>query len=204
MKALIKIPYPIIVEGKYDKIALENVVDTLIIKTDGFRIFKDTEKTSLIRILYKKCGGIVILCDSDNAGNMIRAHLKTILGKDANVINLYTPQIKGREKRKSVPSKEGFLGVEGMPKDVLEGIFSKGGIAFCETKKGKKITKTDMFFYDLSGKENSSQNRKSFMKYLSLPENLSSSALLDVLNTYYTYEEFIEVTKEWQNSQDKN
>lgn len=201
---MIKIPYPVIVEGKYDKITLENVVDALIIKTDGFKIFKDKEKTALIRTLYKKCGGVVILCDSDNAGNMIRAHLKNILGKSANVINLYTPQIKATEKRKSVPSKEGFLGVEGMTKDVLESLFLENGIAFSEIKKDKKITKADMFFFSLSGTQNSNSARKNFMKYLSLPQNLSSSALLDVLNTYYTYDEFIEVTKKWQNSQDKN
>ena len=201
---MIKIPYPIIVEGKYDKITLENVVDALIIKTDGFKIFKDKEKTSLISGLYKKCGGIVLLCDSDNSGNMIRAHLKNILGKDANIINLYTPQIKGREKRKNTPSKEGFLGVEGISKEILENVFSECGIAFCETKKDKKITKADMFFYGLSGKENSNEARKNFMRYLSLPENLSSSALLDVLNTYFTYDEFIEVTNKWQNSQDKS
>ncbi len=201
---MIKVPYPIIVEGKYDKIALENVVDALIIKTDGFGIFKDKEKTSLIRSLYEKCGGIVVLCDSDNAGNMIRAHLKKFLSANANIINIYTPQIKGTEKRKTAPSKEGFLGVEGMPKDQLKNLFLKSGIDFSVSKKGKKITKADMFSLGLSGKQNSSDKRKNFMKYLSLPENLSSSALLDVLNTYYTYEEFIEVTKKWQNSQDKN
>ncbi len=201
---MIKIPYPIIVEGKYDKITLENVVDTLIIKTDGFKIFKDKEKTDLIRSVYKKCGGIVAFCDSDNAGNMIRAHLKKILGENANIINIYTPQIKGTEKRKTTPSKEGFLGVEGMSKEVLQDIFLKSGIHFSAALKSKRITKSDMFAFGLSGNENSSANRKNFMKFLSLPENLSSSALLDVLNTYYTYDEFIEVTKKWQNSQDKN
>lgn len=201
---MIKIPYPIIVEGKYDKITLENIVDSLIIKTDGFRIFKDKEKISLIRSVYKKCGGVVLLCDSDNAGNMIRAHLKKILGANANIINIYTPQIEGTERRKTAPSKEGFLGVEGMPKETLENIFLKSGITFSHIQKSRKITKADMFSFSLSGTKNSSNARKSFMKYLNLPQNLSSSALLDVLNTYYTYDEFIEVTQKWQNSQDKN
>ena len=201
---MIKIPYPIIVEGKYDKIALENVVDALIIKTDGFRIFKDKQKCELIRSLGIKCGGVVILCDSDNAGNLIRSHLKGILPADTNIINVYTPQIIGKEKRKASPSKEGFLGVEGMTKEALEQAFLKSGITLTERKASKRITKNDMFFLGLSGGQSSTENRKSLMKYLSLPENLSSSALLDILNTYYTYDEFIEVTKKWQGSHTKN
>ena len=204
VKHLIKIKYPIVVEGKYDKITLTNIVDALIIKTDGFSIFKDTEKCRMIRTLAEKTGGIVVLTDSDNAGNMIRAHLKNIISDAAEIINVYVPVIKGKEKRKTAPSKEGILGVEGMDKDILLDAFQKSGLIYEKVLEHKKITKTDMFLYGLSGGSNSRENRKSFLKFINLPENLSSNALLDIVNTYFTYTEFVEVVKKWQNSKDKN
>lgn len=191
---LIKLNIPIIVEGKYDKITLENVVDTLIISTDGFRIFKNKEMCDLIRTLAIE-KGIIVMTDSDGAGQVIRNHIKNIAA-DGKIINVYVPQLKGKEKRKNAPSKEGFLGVEGLSKEVLSEALLKYGVQSesCDTPK-KRITKTDFFELGLSGGANSGENRNKLILKLGLPSNLSSTALLDVVNTLYTYEEFIEMVK---------
>lgn len=202
---MIKLSFPLIVEGKYDKITLENIVDTLIITTNGFAVFRDKEKCALIRTVSEKCGGVIIMADSDNAGNMIRAHLKNIIGDKAKIINVYVPSIKGKEKRKTKESKEGFLGVEGMEKQVIIDALKKSGAVTDEIKeRERKITKTDMFLCGLSGGNDSSYKRKELLKYIGLPQNLSSSALLDILNTYFSYEEFKEMIEKWQKKETKN
>ena len=191
---MIKLRQPVIVEGKYDKITLQNVVDALIISTDGFGIFKNKEKRDMIRQLAEK-NGIIIMTDSDSAGNMIRAHIKNIVG-ESKIINVYVPVLKGKEKRKNAPSKEGILGVEGMSRDIIIDALQKSGVVGEEkVLSGKKITKTDLFCMGLSGGENSSQKRKELLKKLSLPQSLSPNAMLDILNTLYTYEEFCEVAE---------
>ena len=187
---MIKLKMPIIVEGKYDKITLSNVVDTLIISTDGFRIFKNKEMCDLIRTLSQK-DGIIVMTDSDSAGNVIRNHIKNI-ASSGKIINIYVPQLKGKEKRKSAPSKEGFLGVEGISKEILLETFKKYGIMGEQVEADiRKITKTDLFELGLSGGENSTQYREKMLLKLNLPKNLSSKAMLDVLNVLFTYEEFI-------------
>lgn len=193
---MISLKYPVIVEGKYDKITLENVIDTLIIATNGFRIFKDKEKCAMIRKL-AKTSGLVIMTDSDSAGALIRSYIKKIAG-ECEIINVYVPTLKGKEKRKASPSKEGLLGVEGMSGEVILRSLEKSGV-FAEktTEKRRKITKNDMFLLGLSGSENSSEKRKALLKKLELPESLSSSAMLDVINNLFTYDEFL---KEAQNS----
>jgi len=189
---LISLKSPVIVEGKYDKITLENVIDTLIIATDGFRIFKDKQKCAMIRKLAQN-NGIIIMTDSDSAGALIRAYIKKIVG-DSEIINVYVPTLPGKEKRKSAPSKEGFLGVEGMSAQTIRESLEKSGVFSCEKDKNRrKITKNDMFCLGLSGVQNSGEKRKALLKKLELPESLSSSAMLDVLNNLYTYEEFCEV-----------
>lgn len=194
---MIRLEYPVIVEGKYDKITLENVIDATIIPTNGFSLFKDKEKCSMIRALAQK-KGIIVLTDSDNAGNMIRAYIKKIAG-DCRIINLYTPRISGKEKRKPHSGKEGILGVEGMETSLLEELFSQNGIDFSqEDAKTPKITKNDLYFLGLSGGENCTEKRKGLLKELGLPENLSSSAMLDVINTLYTPEKFREAVNKWQ------
>lgn len=191
---MIKVLQPIIVEGKYDKITLENVVDGLIIPTNGFGIFKDTEKCRMIRSLAQK-NGIIIMTDSDSAGALIRAHIKKIVG-DATIYNAYVPCLKGKEKRKDHHSREGFLGVEGMDKAVIISALERCGIkASEEDYDRRKITKTDMFIYGLSGGENSSATRKALLEFLELPQSLSPNALLDVLNNMLSYEEFTEVVE---------
>ena len=151
---MIKLDMPIIVEGKYDKITLENVVDTLIISTDGFRIFKDSQMCALIRTLAEQ-KGIIVMTDSDGAGQVIRNHIKNI-ASSGKIINVYVPQLRGKEKRKSTASKEGFLGVEGLSKDILKEALLKYGVTSSEENGSKrKITKTDFYMLSLSGGQNS-------------------------------------------------
>lgn len=202
---MIKLKLPLIVEGKYDKITLENIVDGLIITTNGFSLFKDKEKCSLIKSVAIKCGGVIVMTDSDNAGNMIRAHLKNIIGKEVKIINVYVPSIKGKEKRKTKQSKEGILGVEGMKKQVIvEALEKSGAVCPLFTENSKSITKTDMFLYGLSGCASAAENRKKLLEYLELPQNLSSNAMFDILNTYFSYEAFEEMIKRWQNGEIKS
>ena len=155
---MIKIKKPIIVEGKYDKITLENTVDALIIPTNGFGIFKDKEKCRLIRLLAEKNGGIIVMTDSDSAGSVIRAYLKNIVGKQP-IINVYVPCLKGKEKRKAQVSKEGLLGVEGMNKQTILEALKRSGVTEEITTERKVITKTDLFSLGLSGTEKSGENR---------------------------------------------
>ena len=189
---------PVIVEGKYDKKTLENVVDALIIPTDGFAVFKDREKCALIRRLAEK-NGIIVMTDSDSAGAVIRAYIKKI-ADGAKIVNVYVPSIKGKERRKDSPSKEGLLGVEGMTEEVILRALEKSGVGISDSKKPKperRITKNDMYMFGLSGSKDSSLKRKRLLKKLGLPENLSSSAMLDVINDMYGYERFEEVIKDF-------
>lgn len=195
---MIKVNEAIVVEGKYDKIKLSSIVDGLIIETNGFRIFKDKEKINLLRNLAKK-RGILIFTDSDSAGFLIRNYISSIIPKE-NIKHAYIPDIYGKEKRKYNYSKEGKLGVEGIPKKIIEKSLKDAGVIFKETelvKKNKReITKIDLYDYGLSGRDNSSELRKAFLKQLNLPEHLSVNSLVKVLNCSLTYEEFeIEIRK---------
>ena len=200
---MIKLDMPVIVEGKYDKITLENVIDGLIIPTDGFGIFKNKEKCAMIRALAEK-NGVIVMTDSDSAGHLIRAHIKNIVGK-ARITNVYVPCLKGKEKRKTEKSKEGLLGVEGMTPEIIKQSLLKSGVTGREIqKKERNISKTDMFLAGLSGTENSAILRKELLQKLELPQSLSPNAMLDILNTLFTYEEFTEVIAEWQEEKIKN
>ena len=196
---MIKINEAVIVEGKYDKIKLSAILDTVIIETDGFAIFKDKEKQKLIRFLSEK-RGIVIMTDSDSAGFKIRNFINGIT-KSNNIKNVYMPDIYGKEKRKTESSKEGKLGVEGMKTDVIISALNKAGVLCSENEKtnGKEITHTDFFEDGVSGGENSSEIRKMLAKELELPERISSSSLLKIINSYMTYDEYKEAIKIVQN-----
>lgn len=194
MKALIKLDRPVIVEGKYDKITLENVIDALIIPTDGFGIFKNREKIEMIRALSKD-KGVIVMTDSDSAGAVIRAYLKKVLG-DTEIINVYVPALGGKERRKAKYSKEGLLGVEGMSPEIIADALKKSGAAVERAPEKRKITKTDMFTAGLSGREDSAAARRDFLRFLGLPQSLSSSAMLDVINNMMTYEEFTEKVRQ--------
>ena len=199
---MIKLTQPIIVEGKYDKITLDNIVDTLIITTNGFSVFKDAEKCELIRTLAQK-DGVIVMTDSDGAGNLIRSHIKNI-ANGGKVINICLPQILGKEKRKVSPSKEGFLGVEGTPKEIIENALIKSGVLCKEDETKEKLTKNDMYFLGLSGRENSREKRRRILNYLNLPQNLSPNIMLDVINTLYTKKEFEKAVEECQNPYGKS
>lgn len=185
---MLEISKPIIVEGKYDKIRLSRIVKAHIVTTDGFGIFSKAEKTALIRRLAAK-SGVIVLTDSDGAGLVIRNHIRNILPAN-QVFHIYTPQIKGKEKRKTAPSKAGFLGVEGMELAWLEEAlapFADGG-----AKPLMSLTKAELYALGLSGREDSASRRKELARFLQLPDNLSANALLEAINLLVTEEEFAE------------
>ena len=215
---MLKIKEAIIVEGKYDKIRLSSIVDTVIIETNGFRIFSDKEKQKLIRKI-AEVRGILVLTDSDGAGFVIRNFLKGSIQTD-KVKHCYIPQIKGKEKRKAQHSKEGFFGVEGIDNSILLDAIKKSGATIlsdygentenkneesgCENENHKKpdgeiksygndknreLTKADLFSLGLTGTKNAESNRKSLLKYLDMPTYLSTNAMLTVLNCLYSPEE---------------
>lgn len=187
---MIKLKQAVIVEGKYDKIKLKSIIDAPIITTDGFGIFKNREKMALIKSLAQK-RGIIIMTDSDSAGFMIR---KKICGSvnSGRILNVYIPDIFGKERRKAHSSKEGKLGVEGVPKDVILTALKRAGVTSTESvKSGGEITKADLFELGLSGRPNSAQKRLALLKSLNLPENMTANSLLEVLNIFFTKEEFL-------------
>ena len=192
---MIKLEQAIIVEGKYDKIKLSSIIDGVIIVTNGFSIFKDKEKCELIRF-YAQNIGIIILTDSDTAGFKIRNYIKGIV-KNGQIKNVYIPDVFGKEKRKLKPSKEGKLGVEGLSKEVIFDSFKKAGILFeVNTKVGEQITRLDLYEDGLSGTKNSSENRKKFLKRLDLPELLTTSSMLEVINSMLTKEDYKKIMAE--------
>ena len=184
---MIKLKEAVIVEGKYDKIKLSSLVDGLIITTDGFGIFKDREKRELIKTLAKK-RGIIILTDSDSAGFLIRSHIKGFVS-EGEIKNVFIPDVFGKEKRKSAPSKEGKLGVEGMDRELLENALKKAGIVEQKTNpNAKKVLKSDLFEDGISGGADSNAKRTRLLKELGLPERMS--ALLETVNALYSFEEY--------------
>lgn len=178
----------IVVEGKYDKIKLSSMVDGVIICTGGFRVYKDKEMQAMLRALAKK-QGLAVLTDSDTAGFRIRGFLRSICGKE-NIVDVYIPDLYGKEKRKDHPSKEGKLGVEGVPEEVLQKAFADAGIgAELVLQKKDPITKMDLFELGLSGRAESALRRKQLMKHLTLPEHLTTNALVTVLDALMSREE---------------
>jgi len=185
----------IIVEGRYDKNTVSQIISGTIIETAGFGIFSDKEKLALLRRLANK-RGVIILTDSDKAGFFIRGRLRGILGS-INIKHAYIPGIEGRERRKTEPSKEGMLGVEGMKPDVIIKALERAGASFEDESMKREhtelITKTDLFSTGLSGGAGSLQKRRDLLKRLDLPERLSANALLDVLNILFTRDEFMDM-----------
>ena len=186
---MIKLKQAVIVEGRYDKIKLKNIIDAPIIETNGFRIFNDKQRQSLIRQIADK-RGILIMTDSDGAGFVIRNFLKGTVDK-SKIKNCYIPQLSGKEKRKVRGSAEGFLGVEGVPDEVIIEAVRKSGAEIIgeETVKRNEITKADLFSLGLTGTENSAQKRKQLLDKLNLPGYLSTNAMLTALNCLYSLEE---------------
>ncbi len=175
----LKIPYPILVEGKYDKIKLDSLLEARILTTEGFGIFRQKEKALLLRKITEQFP-LIVLTDSDGAGLVIRNYVNSILPKD-RLIHLYTPTIAGKERRKDTPSKTGLLGVEGMDADCLRTLFAPFAK---ESPISQTIPLTKGDFYDmgLSGGQNSAEKRKRLCLLLELPQDLSANALLDAIN----------------------
>ena len=188
----LKIPYTIIVEGKYDKIKIASIADACIITTEGFGVFKSEERLALIKKLSER-SKIIVLTDSDGAGKVIRSHITSAIPRD-RLIQLYIPQVKGKERRKDHASKEGYLGVEGIDAqrlyDLLSPFAEKNGE---EIRTREEITKADMFSCGLTGGEGSAEKRDELSAKLDLPSKMTPNALLSALNVLITREEFFEL-----------
>lgn len=183
---MLNISKPIIVEGKYDREKILSIANARVITTNGFGVFKDKELTRYIRKLAEK-EGVIVLTDSDGAGLLIRNKINSILPKD-KVFNIYIPEVKGKEKRKKEPSKQGLLGVEGIDSDWL-----KNALAEFDGKEPDKtayLTKTDMYLLGLSGKSESGNLRKELARKLDLPTNISSTSLVSAINLLISEEDF--------------
>lgn len=191
MEEKIKLTEAVIVEGKYDKIKLSNILDAFIIETNGFAIFKDKSKLSFIKKLAKE-RGIIILTDSDHAGFMIRNYISSGVPKE-QIKNVYIPDVFGKEKRKDTPSKEGKLGVEGMTKEVILASFEKAGVSSTSSVCDNPITTVDFYDLGLTGGANSKAKRKAVCKALDLPEFLSTSSLISCINNFMTKEDFFDL-----------
>jgi ribonuclease M5 len=186
----LKLKQAVVVEGKYDKIKLESILDALIIPTNGFRIFKDKETCALLKALADTVG-LLVITDSDVAGFQIRNYIKSVTHNSPNVQNVYIPQIAGKERRKRVPSKEGTLGVEGLDAELLRELLKKQHVDCGDQEEPvRRITKMDFFEDGLCGGARSAQKRKVLLQKLNLPPYLSANALLDIINVLVSYEEY--------------
>ena len=188
-----KIREVIVVEGRYDKNALRQVVDATVVETGGFGVFKDKERLALLRRLAAR-RGLILLTDSDGAGFVIRNFLKGAIPKE-QIKQAYIPDVYGKERRKAAPGKEGKLGVEGMPPEILLQALERAGATFeDETNAGRAaapLTKTDLYELGLTGRPDSAQRRSELLKKLGLPEKMTTNALLEALNILYTREELL-------------
>ena len=192
---MVKIREAILVEGRYDKNTLSQIVDAPILETSGFGIFKDKKQMALLRQVAEK-RGLIVFTDSDGAGFVIRNHVKSAIpGKYLK--HAYIPDIQGKEKRKSAPGKEGKLGVEGMsPEIILEALRRAGAtIEGEEAAASQQITKQDLMELGLSGGADASVKRLALLKKLNLPEHMSANAMLQALNLLYRLEELKEILK---------
>jgi len=195
MMEKLKIPYPVITEGKYDKIKLSGLIDAAIFTTDGFGVFNDEAKQRLLKELAAK-SKVLVLTDADGAGLVIRNFLSSLLPKE-RVVHLYIPPKPGKEKRKAAASAEGLLGVEGIEASLIRSIFAPFACGACEEKQPKKpITKTDFYRDGFSGSQGSARKRQALCRRLGLPLNVSAGALLDALNLLYNYESYLALVKE--------
>lgn len=182
---MFRINEAIIVEGKYDKIKLSQIVDAIVVSVNGFNIFNDTEKQKLVRKLAKN-KGIIILTDSDRAGFLIRNFICGIVDGE-KIRHAYIPQIEGIEKRKEYASKDGFLGVEGIDDDIIEKSIKKAATE--QKNKEIYITKANFFRLGLAGCPESKSKREKLLSFLDLPKGISANALIQILNSCYSKKE---------------
>ncbi len=186
---MVHVEQAIVVEGRYDKNTLSQIVDTTIFQTNGFSVMHDRELLALLRRAAQTCG-LVILTDSDGAGLVIRSFLRGALPREG-VLHAYVPEIAGKEKRKAAPGKAGLLGVEGMtPEIILRALRDAGATVGGQTRRADgRITKLDLYTLGLSGGVGSAEKRQALLKELQLPGYLSANAMLDALNLLMTRDE---------------
>lgn len=189
----ITIRQAIVVEGKYDKNTLSQIVDATIFTTDGFASMKDPALVRLLRHAAQTTG-LIILTDSDGAGFLIRNTLKSVLPKDG-VLHAYVPDIPGKERRKREPGKEGLLGVEGMTPEILVQALRDAGASAADARAEKAcaeaVTKQDLYALGLSGRADSAQRRQALLQQLQLPAHMSANAMLQAINVLFTRGEFL-------------
>lgn len=191
---MVKIKEAILVEGRYDKISLSQIVDAPIFQTDGFGIFKDKEKMSLLRQVAQK-RGLIVFTDADGAGFVIRNHVKSAIPGQF-LKHAYTPDLFGKERRKAAPGKEGKLGVEGMRPEIILDALRRAGATFEDDNNSlsrPSITKQDMFELGLSGGADSKTKRTTLLERLGFPAHMSANALLEALNLMYSKDELMEI-----------
>ncbi|MBE6697924.1 MAG: DUF4093 domain-containing protein [Ruminococcaceae bacterium] len=190
MSEKLVIPYPVIVEGKYDKIKLSSIMEGQIISTQGFGVFKNRELAELLRKLSEK-SMIIVLTDSDGGGKVIRSHISGLIPKDRQ-IQLYVPQIKGKERRKQAPGAQGLLGVEGMDVQLLRELLAPYASGDAQERYLENpLCKTDFYIDGLSGGQDSKQRRAQIALACGLPKDMTANALLDALRMLLTYEEYL-------------
>ena len=197
---MLKIREAIVVEGRYDKNTLAQIVDAPILETKGFGLFKDPKQLELLRSVAKK-RGLIVLTDSDGAGFVIRNHIKSAIPAKY-LKHAYIPDVAGKEKRKAAPGKEGKLGVEGMSPEVLLAALKNAGATIegeSTARENDQITKQDFVEFGLSGGLNAGERRKRLQNRLHLPEHMSANALLQALNLLLSREELAEIVREWDN-----
>lgn len=188
---MLKIKEAVIVEGRYDKLKLSNILDTLIVETNGFGIYNDKAKLKFIKKLAQE-RGIIVLTDSDHSGFQIRHYLSSGVPED-RIKHIYIPDIYGKEKRKKEPSKEGKLGVEGMSEKLLLDLFNKANVSSENVLLENPVTNYDLFDMGFSGTPNAKANKKKLLKALDLPEFLSTNSLLSYINSAMSRGEFEEL-----------
>ncbi len=191
---MVKIREAIVVEGRYDKNTLSQIVDAPIFETNGFGIMNDADQLALLRRV-AKMRGLVVFTDSDGAGFVIRNYLKSSIDS-ALLKHAYIPDIPGKERRKDAPGKEGKLGVEGMTPEIILRSLERAGVTFADASgeiNCEPITKTDLYFMGLSGTADSKAKRLALLKHLELPEHMSSNAMLQALNVLFTRDELQQI-----------
>ena len=193
---MVRIKEAIVVEGRYDKNTLSQIVDATILETSGFGIFKDKEQMSLLRRVAQK-RGLVVFTDSDGAGFVIRNHIKSAIPAKF-LKHAYIPDVYGKERRKTAPGKEGKLGVEGMKPEIIIDALRKAGatIEGESAEPRNQITKQDLMELGLSGGADASAKRLLLLKKLELPEHMSANAMLQALNLLYSLDELMELVRE--------
>lgn len=198
MSAPLRIQEAVVVEGRYDKSTLAGVVDTLILETSGFGVFKDGERLAFLRRVAAK-RGLIVLTDSDGAGFVIRNYLKGSIPKE-QLKHAYVPDVYGKERRKRSPGKEGKLGVEGMPPEVLRSAILRAGATVLDGDAPDRpqgdLTPADLFALGLSGTPDAARRRAALLRKLDLPEHMSAKALLAALNALYTPDELEQLLNE--------